>query len=68
MSGLPEVVEQNGDTHVQRPPTLIPLLGSVRGEGYGWPSLDVVDLDPPTPILPYAADQLDGRLVANSNW
>ena len=29
---------------------------AARGDGFRWASLDVTDLDPPTSLLPYAAD------------
>ena len=56
MSSSPEIFEENDEARAQRPPALTPLLESVRGEGYRWASLDIVDLDPPTPILPHVAD------------
>jgi len=54
MSNSPDIFEEHDDMRTpERPPTLTPLLESVRGDGYRWASLDVVDLDPPTPLLPY---------------
>jgi len=33
-----------------------PLVELECGDGYRWAALDVADLDPPTPVLPYAAN------------
>ena len=34
------------------PLTVTPFLEFMQGDGYGWASLDVVDLDPPTTFPP----------------
>jgi hypothetical protein len=33
-----------------------PFVELAHGDGYRWAALDVADLDPPTPILPYTAN------------
>ena len=63
MANSPEAFHEHDDINEprtydlgERSPTLTPLLELVRGDGYRWASLDVADLDPPTPVLPCAAD------------
>ena len=63
MSSSPEAFHEHDDIREprahdigERSPALTPLFELVRGDGYRWASLDVADLDPPTPVLPYAAD------------
>ena len=54
MSSSPDIFEEHDDSRTpERPPALTPLLESARGDGYRWASIDVFDLDPPTPLLPY---------------
>jgi hypothetical protein len=62
MSSAPEAFHDD-DIHEpraldigERSPVLTPLFELVRGDGYRWASLDVADLDPPTPVLPCAVD------------
>jgi hypothetical protein len=53
MSNPPEIVDE-GDkvrgrsTSNSERPALTPLWEAVHGDGHGWASLDVADLDPPT--------------------
>ena len=59
MSSSPEAFHEHDD--IREPRTLnsgdrTPLVELERGDGYRWAALDVADLDPPTPVLPYAAN------------
>ena len=51
MSSSPEALHEHDDI---REPASTPLVELERGDGYRWAALDVADLDPPTPVLPYA--------------
>jgi hypothetical protein len=58
MSNSPEAFHEHND--IGEPRTLssgdrTPLVELERGDLYRWAALDVADLDPPTPVLPYAA-------------
>ena len=59
MSSSPEAFHEHDE--IREPRTLdvgerTQLVELERGDGYRWAALDVADLDPPTPILPYAAN------------
>jgi hypothetical protein len=54
MANPPELFDEprDRDSEERRPAALTPQLEMLRGEGYRWASLDVTDLDPPTPTPP----------------
>ncbi len=60
MSSSPEAFHEHDDS--REPHTLdlgersTPLVELAHGDGHRWAALDVADLDPPTPILPYTAN------------
>ena len=59
MANSAEAFHEHDD--IREPRTLdigerTPLAELERGDGYRWAALDVADLDPPTPDLPYATD------------
>ena len=53
MHSSPEAFHEHDD--IREPRTTQPVELE-RGDGYRWAALDVTDLDPPTPVLPYAAN------------
>ena len=59
MASSPEAFDENDDIRERRTLEIgerARIVELERGDGYRWAALDVEDLDPPTPILPYAAD------------
>jgi hypothetical protein len=63
MSRYPDLFDGNSDAddarafvHGERLSASTPLLELLRGEGHRWASLDVTDLDPPTPLPPCPAN------------
>ena len=59
MSSSPEAFHEYDDT--REPRTLeggerTLLVELERGDAYRWAALNIADLDPPTPVLPYAAN------------
>ena len=63
MANSPEAFHEHDDIHEprahdvgERSSVSTPLFELAHGDGYRWASLDVADLDPPTPVLPYTAD------------
>ena len=59
MSSAPEAFQERDD--ICEPRTLDSAEPSgftelARGDAYRWAALDVADLDPPTPLLPYTAN------------
>ena len=55
MSSSPEAFQDHDDIH-EPSPALTPVAELARGDGHRWAALDVADLDPPTPLLPYTVD------------
>ena len=57
LNDLFEAVDDDRDSHdleAERPPALPAHLALAGADTFG-PTTDVVDLDPPTPLLPYVA-------------
>ena len=53
MSSSPEAFQEHDDI---REPQTTQLVELGYGDGRRWAALDVADLDPPTPVLPYATN------------